>query len=221
MTFSNENFQSPKKSPKKNSTMPRKISLKITKTLLSNQNASQLIFVLRSGFVKCGLSDCEPFRPFIPLKAKYIAIYSKPSKLTLDNHKNLFQTIDYMQSLDFESFERLRKNIWSQAYVQGHIEGNFTVEEAKSMFNCVLEKLSCQGKRVLIQSQSVKKVKEPVALKFENFNKTDGNRYFIILRRFFDKVLQLCNFALSVWGGDSGAACADRFDELSNFGAGV
>lgn len=126
-----------------------------------------------------------------------------------------------MKNLDFESFERIRKNIWSQAYVQGHIEGNFTVDEAKSMFNCVREKLSCQGKRDLIQSQSVKKVKEPVALKFENFNKTDGNRLFILSRRFFYKNLQLCHFALSVWRGDSGSAGANRFDELSNFGAGV
>ena len=98
------------------------------------------------------------------------------SKLTVEGYESLFETIEWVKQLTYSQFKELIKSIWSETYVQAHVQGNFTNDEAKDMFNNVVQKLKCSGTRALMKADKVKQVKEPVCLKFENFNKTDGNR---------------------------------------------
>ena len=98
------------------------------------------------------------------------------SKLTVEGYESLFETIEWVKQLTYSQFKELIKSIWSETYVQAHVQGNFTNDEAKDMFNNVMQKLKCSGTRALMKADKVKQVKEPVCLKFENFNKTDGNR---------------------------------------------
>ena len=104
------------------------------------------------------------------------------SKLTVEGYESLFETIEWVKQLTYSQFKELIKSIWSETYVQAHVQGNFTNDEAKDMFNNVVQKLKCTGTRALMKADKIKQVKEPVCLKFENFNKTDGNRYFIMSR---------------------------------------
>jgi len=112
------------------------------------------------------------------IKPKRLAV-DVCSQLTVEPYESMFETITWMKALDFETFNQLRKTIWSDTFVQGHIEGNFTQAEARAMFDLVMVKLACSGERELMRFESVKQVKSPVCLKFENFNKTDGNSYVI------------------------------------------
>merc|ERR1712147_271651 len=112
------------------------------------------------------------------IKPKRLAV-DVCSQLTVQPYESMFETIAWMKQLDFDTFNQLRKTIWSDAYVQGHIEGNFAQAEARAMFDSVMTKLKCTGTRELMRVEQVKQVKSPVCLKFENFNKTDGNSYVI------------------------------------------
>ena len=98
------------------------------------------------------------------------------SKLAVEGYESLFETIEWVKQLGFSQFKELIKSLWSETYVQAHVQGNFTNDEAKAMFNNVVQKLKCSGTRALMTIDKIKQVKEPVCLKFENFNKTDGNR---------------------------------------------
>jgi len=96
--------------------------------------------------------------------------------LMLESHESIFEIISELEKLDYAQFEKEQKSIWKCCYVQCHIQGNFTQKEAKDIFEMTINKMECSGKRDLIPKPKLKNINQPICVKVENFNKTDGNR---------------------------------------------
>ena len=69
------------------------------------------------------------------------------------------------------------RSIWKNCYVQARVHGNFTEGEAIDVYSMVMNNLKCSGNGNSIISHELRYFEQPICIKMENMNKSDGNRY--------------------------------------------
>ena len=68
------------------------------------------------------------------------------------------------------------RSIWKNCYVQARVHGNFTEGEAINIYTMVINNLKCSGDGNSIISHELRYFEQPICIKMENMNKSDGNR---------------------------------------------
>ncbi|XP_078264664.1 nardilysin-like [Rhinoraja longicauda] len=121
------------------------------------------------------------------LKKSYFNVLIKPEKLGKDvrllilEHERYSLTQKYQTmmkgGITVEALMSFVKNLKSNLFVEGLVQGNFTNKESVEFLNYIVKKLQCKppAKNVPVQFRVVELPNKPHICKIKSFNKNDAN----------------------------------------------
>lgn len=84
-----------------------------------------------------------------------------------------------------EEVNEFKEKFLSRAYLQMHVEGNFTQDEANAMFNYATTYFNpISGKVPKNELPRIRKIKIPMGVKVENFNERSPMSYTVLCWQF-------------------------------------
>ena len=81
----------------------------------------------------------------------------------------------------YDELKLFKPQMLNSAFIQAHIEGNFTQSEAEALFNYALDTFSgVKDNQAKTRLPRIRKIKIPTGLKVENFNERSPMSYTVL-----------------------------------------